>query len=381
MEFFASRWPAALFWPLSRLFGAAVARRNRRFDSGAEAIVQLDCPVISVGNIVVGGTGKTPTVIFLARWLQRQGKRVCVLSRGYRRKSHGLVVVSDGERLLAGVEESGDEPMLIARLVPGAIVMVDADRVNGGRIARQRFQPDLILLDDGFQHRRLYRDLDIVTFKGGGDTGNGWLLPAGPLREPLTALHRADLIWFTGGETPPPAGIGAKQGTAPGMQTAETVRRAPARLKAAAGSTAALLQAAGGAEKPLLRARLQICGAANAAGAELESPAGRRVLLFCGLAQPQHFLASARSLGLDVVRLISYKDHHQYSQRDIRELEKARQRARADFIITTDKDWVKIEPALSLPPHWFHLSVILQPEDPPETERILQSLCGGIGIL
>lgn len=379
MEFFARRWPAALLWPLSRLYGAAVARRNRRFDSGAASIQRLDCPVISVGNIVAGGTGKTPTVIFLARWLQQRGIQVCVLSRGYRRKSRGPVVVSDGERLLASVAESGDEPMLIALQVPGAIVMVDADRVNGGRIARQRFRPDLILLDDGFQHRRLHRDLDIVTFKSAADPGNGWLLPAGPLREPISALQRADLIWFTGGESLPSSGSGAER-TA--MLRGEARLAGPgASARGTAALAAALRHGVNGAEKPLLRAQLRNAGAANAAGEVLENPAARRALLFCGLAKPQPFLASARSLGLDVVRLIAYKDHHQYSQRDIRELEIARQRERAEIIITTDKDWVKIHPAQVLPPYWFHLSVILQPEDPPETERILQRVCRGIGIL
>ncbi len=202
MAFFDTKWPAALLWPLSRLYGSAIGRRNRRYDTGQAAASRLPSPVISVGNLVVGGTGKTPTVVFLARWLQERGKKVCVISRGYRRKSKGLVLVADGERICSTAELSGDEPILLAQELPGAVVVVDADRVEAGRYAIQRFKPDLILLDDGFQHRRLHRDLDIVTFKGVQDLGNGWLLPAGPLREPAASLDRADLFWFNG-----PAGL------------------------------------------------------------------------------------------------------------------------------------------------------------------------------
>ena len=203
MGYFDTRWPALLMRPLAGLYGLAIGRRNHRYDSGAAEVFRLDRPVISIGNIVVGGTGKTPTVLYLVRWLQHQGQKVCVLSRGYRRRSRGMVVVSDGERIRAGVEEAGDEPMLLAQQLPGAIVVVDSDRVRAGRHALQHFRPDLFIIDDGFQHRRLHRDLDIVTFKEEGDLGNGWMLPAGPLREPLKALGRAGLLWFNGADPLP----------------------------------------------------------------------------------------------------------------------------------------------------------------------------------
>ena len=139
MGYFETRWPALLMRPLSGLYGLAIRRRNRRFDSGAAEVFRLDRPVISVGNIVVGGTGKTPTVLYLVRWLQQQDQRVCILSRGYRRRSRGMVVVADGEGIRSGVEEAGDEPMLLAQQLPGAVVVVDSDRAAPGGMPSNTF--------------------------------------------------------------------------------------------------------------------------------------------------------------------------------------------------------------------------------------------------
>jgi len=346
MGYFETRWPALLMRPLSGLYGLAIRRRNRRFDSGAAEVFRLERPVISVGNIVVGGTGKTPTVLYLVRWLQQQGQRVCILSRGYRRRSRGMVVVADGEGIRSGVEEAGDEPMLLAQQLPGAVVVVDSDRARAGRHALQHFRPDLFLLDDGFQHRRLHRDLDIVTFKEQSDLGNGWLLPAGPLREPLEALRRADLLWFNESA----------------RLHDDLLIHSPADL-------------------PSIRARLGVTDCRNRAGERLNPTPDLRVVLFCGLAKPQGVLNTAREMGFEVVRFICFRDHHDYGQRDIRDLERVREHHRADVIITTDKDWVKLLPAFNLPPHWFHLSVAVEPEDGPHAEKLLLSLCRSHGIL
>jgi tetraacyldisaccharide 4'-kinase len=331
---------------LSRLYGLAVDWRNHRYDQKKVPIFRLSIPVISVGNIVAGGTGKTPTVIFLARWLQARGKRVCIISRGYRRESKGRVVVADGEHILADAAEAGDEPLLLARHVPGAIVVVDADRMRAGNFAIQRFKPDLVLLDDGFQHRRLHRDLEVVTFKGPQDLGNGWLLPAGPLRESLCGLDRADLFWFNG---------------QPDLLTNGPLAAWDA--------------------KPRITARLEIVGNGNAQGGELTTTSGLRVILFCGLAKPAGFLQTARQLGMEIVQFFQYKDHHAYRHRDIRNLETAKRDYRADVIVTTDKDWVKIHPTFHLPPYWYRLTAAIQPEDPIQTDGILQTLCCSRGIL
>lgn len=346
MDFFAERWPAGLLWPFSRLYGLAVRRRNRRYDRGAKPVLRIPAPVISVGNIVAGGTGKTPTVIFLARWLQQRGKKVCILSRGYRRRSRGRVLVSDGDLIAATAAEAGDEPVLLAQQLPGVVVVVDADRVAAGRWAGREFKPDLFLLDDGFQHRRLHRDLDIVTFKGPRDLGNGWLLPAGPLREGLESLQRAGLLWFNG--------------------PAEALRSGPL---------------AAWCETPQIAARLAFTGCRNREEQELAATDGVRAVLFCGLAGPAGFLQTAQSAGLQVVRFIRYPDHHAYRQRDILELEEAKRTHQAEVIITTEKDWVKIHPSFRLSPSWYRLTVAVQPEDPVQSDTTLQAVGRRSGIL
>ena len=346
MAFFESKWPAALLWPLSRIYGGIVARRNHRYNTKRALVSRLSCPVISVGNIVVGGTGKTPTVIFLARWFQNRGKKVGVLSRGYRRESKGMIVVSDGENICATTTEAGDEPLLIAQQLPGVIVIVDADRTNAGRYALTQFKPDLLLLDDGFQHRRLHRDLDILTFKNAQDLGSGWLLPAGPLREPLASLERADLFWFNGG-------VELKEGSV----------------------------ITGGQMKPQITATMKVVRCSNFAGETLHKESGLRAVLFCGLAKPQGFYETAGGLGLEICQCLSFKDHHRYQNRDILKLEKARRACQADLIITTDKDWVKITPLRPLPPYWYHCTVDVRPENPDRADRILHRLCEHRGIM
>ncbi len=158
---------------------------------------RLACPVVSVGNITTGGTGKTPVVIELARHFSEQGKRIAVLSRGYRRKSKtsSPVWVSDGKKILVPPEEGGDEPVLIARNVPRAAVLVCKDRYRAGMEALRNFNPDLIILDDGFQRRfEFHRDLDILVVDGINPFSTGWVLPAGLLREPLRSLGDADVF-------------------------------------------------------------------------------------------------------------------------------------------------------------------------------------------
>ncbi len=195
-----SWWDRAIFFflkLLSFLFLAGWWGRKAVYRVGFRQRQRLACPVVSVGNITTGGTGKTPIVIFLARHFSAKGKRVAVLSRGYGRtlKRSSLVWVSDGESLLASPEEGGDEPVLIAQSVPKAAVIVSKDRYRAGLEALQKFKPDLLILDDGFQRRfRFHRDLDILVVDGANPFSTGFTLPAGLLREPLNSLAEADVF-------------------------------------------------------------------------------------------------------------------------------------------------------------------------------------------
>lgn len=185
--------------PLSLMYGAAVNIRSALYRNGIFKRQTVGVPVISVGNITTGGTGKTPLVEWIARRLAERGDRVCVLTRGYRRANPAeRVVVSDGKRIVADIEQSGDEAMMLARFLIGkAAVVCDANRVAGARWAIENLNPDVLILDDGFQHLRIARDLDVVTVDATNPRGNGRLLPAGILREPIGSLRRADCIIVT----------------------------------------------------------------------------------------------------------------------------------------------------------------------------------------
>jgi tetraacyldisaccharide 4'-kinase len=195
------RWQGKFFFAVLKLFSffflAGWWVKKTVYRSGLRRRKRLTCPMISVGNITTGGTGKTPVVISLAKYFSGQGKRVAVLSRGYgrKRKKSPLVWVSDGKTILATPEQGGDEPLLIAESVPQAAVIVCKDRYRAGLEALQKFKPDLFILDDGYQRRlELHRDLDILVVDGINPFSTGWVLPAGLLREPLSALSEANVF-------------------------------------------------------------------------------------------------------------------------------------------------------------------------------------------
>ena len=185
---------------ISIFYAAGVALRAAVYRCRLRPIRKLPCFVISVGNITLGGTGKSPMVVYLAEMLRGMGYEVAVISRGYMgsaEKSGGMI--SDGRRLLMGPDAAGDEPYMMARalLDEGVPVLVGQDRIRSGMLAVGHFRPHVILMDDGFQHCRLYRDLDIVLLDSQRPLGNGFLFPRGSLREPVSALKRADMLMMT----------------------------------------------------------------------------------------------------------------------------------------------------------------------------------------
>jgi tetraacyldisaccharide 4'-kinase len=272
--------------PLSATYGGIVAARNALYERRWLRIHALRGPVISVGNLSAGGSGKTPFVILLGEFLKGRGIRFDVLSRGYGRKSRGVLLVDPG-----GLpQEFGDEPLLIARRLQVPVV-VGEDRYDAGRFAEGRFGPQIHLLDDGFQHRGLTRDFDIVLVTP--EDARDRLLPAGRLREPLRSLRRADVVVLT------------------------------------SGATAESFPLEG---KMVWRVRRGI----------LAQNVRPRPVAFCGIARPQRFLLQLKAAGVDPVAEALFRDHHAYTENDVRDLLELAKRSDAGGFVTTEKDAVNL---------------------------------------
>lgn len=307
----------ALTWP----YGVAVRLRTALYACGVLSSRKLPCRVISIGNLTVGGTGKTPVVIWTVQRLQARGWRVGVLSRGYkRRRGAEFLLVSDGTALLAGPAEAGDEPHLIARRCPGAVVAVGADRYRLGQWVLARQALDCLVLDDGFQHLALQRDVNVLLVDASARDDVRALLPVGRLREPMAAASRASVILLT---------------------------RADQADDAA--STIAAVRAGAGSKMPILPVRFMAEGFIDLHTGGRFPPAwatGRTATLFSGIAQPASFRTQAERLGLAVKDDLRFPDHHPYSAEDLEAVRARARRAGAEWLVTTEKDADKVRPWL-----------------------------------
>ncbi len=277
--------------------------------------------VVSVGALTAGGAGKTPAVAALAGWARDRGYRAAVLSRGYaRRAGRGVVTVSDGDRVLARADDAGDEPCMLAHMLPGVPVVVSADRSLAGREAHERWGTNVFVLDDGFQHWALERDLDVVLLDAADPVGNGRLLPWGPLREPVKALGRAHVAMIT-------RSVPSKEG---------------------AGAAERLLSGVAGL--PRVRSVHVPEEVHHPARSRIEPPAGlegRRLVAFCGIARPQAFQETLEKLGAEVAAFRRFRDHHPYSPSDVRRLTGLFRETGAHALLTTEKDWMRAGPLLA----------------------------------
>jgi tetraacyldisaccharide 4'-kinase len=314
-----------LLLPFSWLFGVGVALRNKCFDWGIFRSESLGVPTISVGNLTVGGTGKTPVVASIARYLRQKGKRVAILSRGYKRESTGFVLVSDGEKVLVGATLGGDEPQELAQQLHGVVVAVDQKRARAGRKALERFSIDVLILDDGFQHRAVKRDVDIVTipmssgqtprFSG---TASEFLIPAGERREPLRSLKRANLLVFTRARD-----VGSS------THAFEEMKKGYRRFTSADASAV----------------DFQVRTLMRLSDREEEHPrrfVGKNAFLFCGIADHESFFRLASDSGLEVVRTQSFSDHYRYRAQDLLSLGNQFAASGAELLLTTMKDAARL---------------------------------------
>jgi len=295
---------------------------------------RLGCPVVSVGNLTVGGTGKTPAVELAVRTLIELGHRPAVLSRGYGRRTHGIQIVADAASIRLDAEEGGDEPFLLARRLPGVPVVVGSNRHAAGRHAIARFGVSAIVLDDGFQHRTLGKDVEIVMARARAPWGNGRLLPGGPLREPVSALRRATLIVVTG------------------ASSADDVAEVLDAARRHAPGT------------PVLAARhvpTDCWEVATMKYQPVESLLGKRLFGFAGIGAPEGFRQTLKEAGVAEAGFTRFADHHWYARDELRALDAEAAAVGADGLVTTEKDWVRLRrlPVPKRPIHVLGVRLVL----------------------
>lgn len=300
---------------LAAIYGCASAARVAAYRRGWLKRRSLNRPVISVGNLTTGGTGKTPLVAFVARLLLKRGLKPSILTRGYRRhRGSSLIALEPSSARSPDPRELGDEPALLAAALPEVPIVVCADRYRGGRIAEERFQVNVHLLDDGFQHLQLARDVDIVALDVTQELSDRALLPAGRQREPVEALNRAHLIVLTRVDL----------GNAGRLE--QIVReRHP--------------------DVPIFRGRTRLRALRSfSSGQELlpESLEARPVCAFCGVGNPRAFFRNLRQWGFHIVGEHAFPDHHVYSEQDVASLVLSAREAGALTLVTTEKDFANL---------------------------------------
>jgi tetraacyldisaccharide 4'-kinase len=350
--------------PLGLLYGAAVRTRLGLYRSGFLKTQTVGAPVISVGNITAGGTGKTPLVEWVARSLAREGLRACVLTRGYGRADESRrVVASDGGRVLASVEECGDEPRLLAeRLVGVASVVCDRDRVASARWALENLGAEVFVLDDGFQHLRIARDLDIVTVDASAPWGGGHLLPRGRLREPRAGLARADCVVIT------------RAGMAEDLEAlrAEILSLSNGRATVVTSRVRTLDLRPLGSSSESLKIDLE----SRADKVDLE---GRAVVepvgAFCAVGNPRAFFAQLRRDGFDLRHTRSFPDHHAFTRSDLEAVAREAVQSGARALLTTAKDAVKLR-GFTLPIPCYIVEIGLEFDDEGALLRLVREAMG-----
>jgi tetraacyldisaccharide 4'-kinase len=297
------------------IYGGAVSLRNILYDHNILPEKKVETTVISIGNITMGGTGKTPTVITLARLLRKHGYRPAVVSRGYGGKSRNPVnIVSDGKTVLMHPREAGDEPVLIARSLPAIPVVTGRNRYVAAKHALKEFDIDLIILDDALQHRALFRNIDILLLDADRPFGNGLLIPGGMLREPTGSVKRAGIVIMTSAAEQSASSVPhIIEKDFPKKPVFTGYRKATAVMK--------------GLSKTILSTNYLY---------------GKRIFAFSGIARPNNFLETLTSLGGIIAGTLVFSDHHAYKREDLTNITDGAATSRAEIIVTTEKDFIKL---------------------------------------
>lgn len=294
----------------SSIYGAVTRQRRQWYARHPSRQRRLDHPVISIGNLSVGGSGKTPIVDYIARLLLDAGERPAILSRGYARRveSDGVTVVSDGREVLADLDHAGDEPLMLARALPGVAVLVAADRFTAGRHAEQHLGATMHLLDDGFQHMALWRDANLLLVDQADLTDD--VLPAGRLREPLSAAHAADAVLVTSADEAALAFVRDRLG----VPTVFRVRRTLHAVRMVSS------------------------------GKPIEPGMVGPVFAVAAIARPQRLFDDLSAAGWRLGGTMVFRDHHRFTQSDVTRMARATRDAQTHIVVTTAKDAVRLEP-------------------------------------
>jgi tetraacyldisaccharide 4'-kinase len=306
--------PTLPFLFFSLLYRGILANRKFLYKLGIFKTHRLPCKVISVGNITVGGTGKTPAVCDIARRITQTGKSVVILSRGYRRQSkEPVLIASDGEGSILPWEKIGDEPAMMAQTLQGVPLVVGAERARSGRVAIERFAPDILLLDDAYQHLGVHRDLNILVIDAANPFGNRHVLPGGILRESLANLDRADAFLLSRTD----------QAANPGKLASELEQFKKPIFKSA-HRPAFLIEIVSGRKE------------------KLDTQVSKKWFGFSGIGSPSSFRETLLALNYTLVGEKTFPDHYAYTPRDIREIKQKSAAKGADYLITTEKDAVRL---------------------------------------
>lgn len=334
--------------PFSKIYHFIIFLRNFLYDKKILTSYKSDVPLISIGNLTFGGTGKTPLVSYLTEFFQSQGKKVVIISRGYKgsKSSKNVFLVSDGQgQIFGNPDECGDEPFLLATWLPNTPILISKKRASAVQRAESQFSPDYILLDDGYQHRAVFRDIDILLIDAMDPFGNYRLTPSGTLREPIENLSRADIMLINRAEED---------------EDLLTLRRILRRHN----KEAHIFQLGNRITKLVSLVTGDTLGP--------EEISGMNSYLFCAIGNPHGFSLNVEKLGSHVVGHRYFRDHHRYTGEDLQKISREAREAGASIIVTTQKDSVRIEKHdefSSLPLYYAKLELIFYKE-----EDFLQSL-------
>jgi len=313
---------------LSQLYHCIMSIRNLLYDRGILKTIRLPVPVVAVGNLTHGGTGKTPLVIALAALFQKQGYKVGIITRGYKRNPHGQIIIKDGKSLLAPPSSSGDEPYLIAQKTKAAVIIADANRIAAGWRAISDYHCNLLIADDAYQHRRLYRDLNLLLWDGSSEPQNERVAPLGRMRESWRGLRRADILFIS------------RTTQIPESMNLFFQQHQPDLIRAALPVSIQSIIHYGSHET-----------------IPIDEIKNRRLLAFCGLGNPQQFFKTLQELSPAEVIRKSFPDHHKYNELELSRLAAEAARSHCDYLITTEKDAVNLPEAAQALPNLLILQI------------------------